>query len=157
MESAKPQKEHEWLQQLVGDWRFEAPSKDPDCNHTGTETVRSIGGLWIQAEGRSQMPDGQPSVMMLTLGYDPQKEKFVGTWLGSMMTYLWVYEGSVDPTGKILSLDTEGPSCSEEGKMAKYREVIEIKDPDHRVFTSSVSGADGKWQTIMTAKYTRVK
>jgi hypothetical protein len=157
MESAKPQKEHEWLQQLVGDWRFEAPSKEPGCSHTGTQTVRSIGGLWIQAEGRSQMPDGQSAVMMLTLGYDPQKGKFVGTWLDTMMAYLWVYEGSLDPTGKILSLDTEGPSFTGNGKMAKYRETIEIKNPDSRVFTSSILGADGKWQTIMTAKYTRVK
>ena len=157
MESAKPQKEHEWLQQLVGEWRFEAPTQELECKHTGTETVRSIGGLWIQAEGRSQMPEGQPSVMMLTIGFDPQKGKFVGTWLGSMMNYLWVYEVSLDPTGKILSMDTVGPSFTDKDKMAKYREAIEIKSADHRVFTSSVLGDDGNWQTFMAAEYKRVK
>ena len=34
--------------------------------------------------------------MIMTLGYDPQKKRFVGTLIGSMMTHLWVYDGALD-------------------------------------------------------------
>ena len=50
--------------------------------------------------------------------YDPQKQRFVGTWIGSMMTYLWVYEGTLDATEKVLTLNAEGPSMGTEGKLA---------------------------------------
>ena len=42
------------------------------------------------------MPDGGPATMIMTLGYDPAKKRFVGTFIGSMMTNLWVYEGELE-------------------------------------------------------------
>lgn len=56
----EPQKEHQWLQQLVGEWTYESecsmePGKPPEkC--TGSESVRSLGGLWVLCEGRGEMP-----------------------------------------------------------------------------------------------------
>lgn len=155
MEVAKPHKEHEWLQKLVGEWRFEPPGKEPGSRIVATESVRSIGELWIQAEARGNMPDGQPFISMLTLGYDPDKRKFVGTWLGSMMTYLWIYEGSLD--GNVLTLDTTGPSFTNKGEMARYQEIIDLRSPDHRVFTSLVMDGDGKWNEINKTDYWRTK
>lgn len=158
---AEPQKEHDWLQKLVGEWTSESecimvPDQPPE-KFTGTDSVRSLGGLWILGEGHGEMPDGGTATMMLTLGYDPQKQRFVGTWIGSMMTNLWVYSGELDTTGKILTLDTEGPDMSTEGKMAKYKDVIEIKSDDHRVLTSHMLGDDGKWNQLVTVNYYRKK
>jgi hypothetical protein len=159
MHKAEPTKEHEWLHQLVGDWAYEheaAPGPDqPKQKFTGTERVRSVGGLWIVAEGQGEMPGGGVARTCLTLGYDPQKQRFVGTWYGSMMYNLWVYEGSLDETGKRLVLETEGPDFAAEGKTASYRETIELLTPDHRIFSSSVRGDDGTWTTFMTAHYRR--
>lgn len=158
---AEPQMEHHWLQKLVGEWTYEAealmePGKPPEkCR--GSETVRSLGGLWILAEGQGAMPGGGAATMVLTLGYDPQKKHYVGTWIGSMMTHLWVYNGELDSDGKTLALDSEGPDMSVEGKMAKFRDVIEFKDHDHRILTSHMLGEDGKWLKIMTADYRRNK
>ena len=54
-----PQKEHEWLQQLVGEWTSEAecvmePGKPPEKSR-GIERVRSLGDLWILAEGQGEI------------------------------------------------------------------------------------------------------
>jgi Protein of unknown function (DUF1579) len=157
----EPQKEHQWLQKLVGEWTSEAdatmgPGKPPE-KFKGTESVRSLGGLWILAEGQGEMPGGGAATTMMTLGYDPQKQRYVGTWIGSMMTHLWIYDGALDAAGRVLTLDAEGPSMVTEGKMAKYQDVIEFKNGDHRVLTSRVLGDDGKWHEFMTANYRRKK
>ena len=74
---AAPQEEHLWLQQLVGEWTSEAemttvPGGPPETCKS-TESVRSLGGLWILAEGRGEMPGGVSATMLMTLGYDPGK------------------------------------------------------------------------------------
>jgi len=149
----EPAPEHRWLQQFVGEWTTEAeaaePGKPPE-KMRGTETVRSIGGFWVQGEGKGQMPGGGEATMQITLGYDPQRQRFVGTWIGSMMAHLWVYEGTLDAAQRVLTLDAEGPSMTEAGKLAKYRDVVEVKSPDHRVLTSHVLGDDGQWHQFMT-------
>jgi hypothetical protein len=73
------------------------------------------------------------------------------------MNQMWVYEGTVDSSGKVLTLNTEGPDMSGKGGTAKYRDSIEFVDDDHRIMTSQMLGADGKWQQFMTAHYCRKK
>lgn len=159
MMTAEPQKEHQWLQKLVGEWMYEAEATmgegKPPEKATGTESVRSLGGLWILAEWQGEMPGGGTATTVLTLGYDPQKKRYVGTWIGSMMTHLWLYDGALDADGRMLTLDTEGPDMAAQGKMTKYRDVIEFKSDDHRVLTSHMLGDDGKWHRIMSADYRR--
>jgi hypothetical protein len=156
---AEAQKEHHWLQQFVGEWVYEAESDagpgEPPMKTKGSESVRSLGGLWVVGEGQGEMPDGRPATSIITLGFDPQKGRFVGTWFGSMMTHLWVYDGELDPAGKVLTLSAEGPSFSGDGKMAKYQDVFTIKSGDHRVLTARVLGDDGQWNEFMTAHYRR--
>jgi hypothetical protein len=50
---SKPQKQHDWLQKLVGDWTLEADA-GADGKTTGTEHVRSLGGLWVVCEGEGK-------------------------------------------------------------------------------------------------------
>ena len=154
----EPHKEHHWLQKLVGEWTYETEVKmgpdQPPEKATGTESVRSLGGLWILAEGQGEMC-GADATTIMTLGYDPQKQRYVGTWIGSMMSYLWLYVGELDAAKKVLTLNSDGPDMIVEGKMAKYRDVIEFDSDDHRVMTSHVLGDDGQWQKFMTANYRR--
>jgi hypothetical protein len=156
---AEPQKEHHWLQKLVGEWTYETeaimgPDQPPEKS-TGTESVRSLGGLWILAEAQGEMPGCGPVTMIITLGYDPEKQRYVGTWIGSMMTYLWMSNGEMDAHERVLTLNSEGPAMSGDGKMAKYKDVIEVKSNDHRVMTSHVLGDDGQWHQFMTVNYRR--
>jgi hypothetical protein len=161
MMQSEPQKEHQWLQRMVGEWTSEAEMKmkpdEPTVKSQGTESVRSLGGLWILAEGKGEMPGCGAATMLLTLGYDPQKKRYVGTWVGSMMTHMWVYDGTIDATGNVLTLDTEGPSMAGDGKMSRYQDVIEFKSDDHRILASQVLGDDGEWHRFMTAHYRRHK
>ncbi|WP_092998444.1 DUF1579 domain-containing protein [Rhizobium sp. NFR07] len=152
MVMAKPRAEHGFLEKLVGSWDV---TSEMSAGVPWVEDVRSLHGLWIVAEGNGDMPgDEGPATTMLTLGFDAAKGKYVGTWLGSMMDYLWVYEGDVEPDGKTLSLYTTGPSMSGEG-MADYRERVTFLSDDHRTFTSAARQADGSWKQFMEAHYHR--
>ena len=152
----QPTKEHQWLQQLAGEWTYEgecviAPGQPP-IRTTGTETTRTLGGFWVITENRGEFM-GMSVTGVMTLGYDPKKQKYVGTWIESMTNYMCRYEGTLDDSGKTLTLNTEGPAMDQPGKMASYREVIELKDKDNKVFTSSIE-RDGKWVQFvkMTSK-----
>ncbi|MDI3282163.1 DUF1579 domain-containing protein [Polyangium sp. 15x6] len=156
----EPNKEHLWLQKLVGEWTYEHDAEmEPGKiqKFTGTEVVRPMGDLWVLCEARGAMPGGANHYMMWTFGYDPSQKAFVGTFIGSMAPYMWVYHGSLDAAEKVLTLDTEGPDFSAEGRMAKYKDIIEIKSADERVLRSEMQGQDGKWTEIMQQNYRRKK
>jgi hypothetical protein len=159
--ASKPQAEHEWLQKLVGTWDAEGEAMmgpdQPANKWKATEIVRSIGGMWVVGEGTGDMPDGGTATTIITLGYDPQKGKYVGTFVASMMANMWVYEGSLDAGGNVLTLDTDGPAMTPEGGTAKYQDIIEFKNNDLRTLTSRMQGPDGQWMQIMTATYRRTK
>jgi hypothetical protein len=94
---------------------------------------------------------------ILTVGFDPTKNKFVGTWIGSPMTNLFVYEGDLDETRTILPLTTTGPKMMDPTKTATYQDVIEIKSSTERLFWSQMLGEDGQWHRLMTIKYLKIK
>ena len=159
MQQPKPESEHLWLQKLVGDWTYEGeahgPPGEPSHAFTGTERVRPLGDVWVVADGLCPAPGGTPAGTMMTLGYNPQTKRFVGTWVGGMMTHLWVYDGSLDAGRRVLTLESDGPSFADPAKSARYRDVITVEADDHRVLTGSVRGDDGRWTTFMTTHYRR--
>ena len=155
----EPQAEHRWLQQLVGAWTLDGEATmgpgQPPATFTGTERVRSLGDLWVLAEGEGEMPGGGTATTLMTLGYDPRTGRYVGTFIGSMMPHLWVYDGALDAEGRVLTLHAEGPDMSAGGKLTQYKDVIEFKSDDHRVLTSHMQDQDGTWQQVMTGHYRR--
>lgn len=161
MELPKPTPEHEWLHQFLGEWTCVMESNmgpdQPPMESKGVDSVRSLGGLWILCEGRGEMPDGSEAPMIFSLGYDTDKQRFVGTFITSCMTRLWVYDGGLDAARKVLTLDCEGPSFTDPTKMTKYQDSFEMVDADHRRLSSQYLGDDGQWHKFMTATYTRKK
>ena len=93
---------------------------------------------------------------MMTVGFDPARGRFVGTFVSSMMTHLWPYDGSLDVERNILSLESEGPSFAGDGTTAKYIDAIELVSDDHRILRASVVGGDGTRNEFMVAHYRRV-
>jgi hypothetical protein len=158
-QAPKPLKEHDWLKQFVGDWESESeamigPDQKMKCK--GTMKAKMLGGFWMISETKGDMM-GVTVDAIQTIGYDPEKKKYVGSWVDSMMNHMWKYEGSVDETGKILTLEAEGPSFTQPGETAKYRDVYEFKGKDQIAVSSSVQTEDGEWTTFMTGTAKRKK
>ncbi|MDE1997169.1 MAG: DUF1579 domain-containing protein, partial [Rhizobiaceae bacterium] len=101
------------------------------------------------------MPGGGAAATLLTLGYDPDRGKYIGTWIGSMMNHMWIYEGNLHEDGRTLVLETNGPDFEHEGQSATYREAITFINDNERTFTSSVRQPDGSWTAFMVANYRR--
>lgn len=155
-----PEKEHEWLASLAGDWEAEGEvhvdADKPPLKTKGTEHARMVGKLWLLAEGHGQFME-MPVSSVLTVGYDPQKKKYIGTWIDSMTAYLWTYEGSLDEERQALTLISEGPCPMRPGEMSKFKEVIELKNKNLKVFTSSMQEENGEWTKLVTVRYHRQK
>lgn len=155
-----PTKEHQWLKRLLGEWTYQsecagAPGGSPQ-KFTGREVVRSIGDLWIQGESRGQMPGGGDAVMVITIGFDPARGRFVGSWIGSMMGHMWVYEGWTEGNDTLV-LEATGPRFDDPSKTTKYRDITEFKGPDERAFRAMMLQEDGSWNQMMSASYRRAK
>jgi hypothetical protein len=154
MQATEPQAQHAWLQKLVGEWTYEVAG---DEKMTGKEIIKPVGPFWIVGESVFTMPGGGEGTSRITVGFDPQKGRFVGTWVGSMMTYLWVYDGALDASGRVLTLAADGPSMAGDGMTASYEDIIEMVSDDHRLFRARVRGAGGEWQPMMSAEYRRLR
>ncbi|MBX3363323.1 MAG: DUF1579 domain-containing protein [Phycisphaeraceae bacterium] len=150
--------DQEWLRQLVGEWdaKFNVYMQpgQPPTEAPGTDTVRTLGEYWVISESTTSMM-GVSFSGILSLGYDPQKKHFAGTWVDSMGGYLWVYTGTLNDAGDTLTLNTQGPSMQDPDMTAHYQEVIRITGDDTRTFTSSVRMEDGSWTKILTIEYRR--
>lgn len=151
-----PTVDHGWLHRLLGDWTYEHACTGPDGQemHTeGRESVRSLGGHWVVGEAEGTMPGGGGARWIMTMGFDNGSGRFRGTWVGSMMGHMFVYDGALSEDGRTLTLDTEGPAFDGQGR-ARYRDVVEMIDDDTRLFRSEVKGPDGNW-TVFTSGTSR--
>ena len=155
-----PQKEHEWLKQFVGEWETSMEAitgpGQPTMKCKGTIQSRALGGFWVVNEIKSEMA-GQAMTGVQTMGYDSAGKKYIGTWVDSMTGHLWKYEGNLDKTGKILTLEANGPSFVEEGKTARFRDVYEFKSKDELLMKSEMQNEKGEWVTFATGNVKRTK
>jgi hypothetical protein len=150
--------EHEVLKSDVGTWDATVESYMPGAptpmTSKGTETNSLLGGLWLVTDFKAEMM-GTPFQGHGVTGYDPNKKKYVGTWVDTMSSGLLLSESSWDAATKTMTGTTEGPDMS--GQVQKMKSVVTYKDPDTRVFTMSGTGPDGKDVKFMTITYKRKK
>jgi uncharacterized protein YndB with AHSA1/START domain len=155
--------EHGWLHRLLGEWSYAIecmppPGQDGPMRASGVERVRSLGGYWVIGEAEGTAPGGGDGVFrsVITMGFDPDTRRFKGSWAGSMMPHMFLYDGALDAEGRVLTLDAEGPSFTGEGT-ARYRDIVELRGEDHRLLISEVQGQDGGWTRIMTGEFRRLR
>lgn len=156
--SEPPPRDHQWLKGLVGEWtttwRLYVQPDQPPAESVGTDSVRAIGDHWVVAEAGSTMM-GIPFSGLMSLGYDAELEGFHGTWIDSFGGRLWVYKGTLSDAGDTLTLETEGPSPMNPGKVVRYREAMRITGPDTRTFTSTYEAGNDEWVTLVVVEFRR--
>ena len=148
---AKPQTEHKWLDQLVGQWSFEHVCTMPDGSMSktpGTMTCRSLGGLWLICESHGQSSEGEWSSIM-TLGLSVQE-------LANTATRLRL---STKTTG-CLPVSTKarkatGSRLCQANTGGVFRNARLCHITDEILMTSRIQGDDGKWITFMSGTATR--
>ena len=159
---AKPSAEHGFFTPMIGQWTMEnhceGESGQTKVIATGRVSIRSLAGMWfiIETSGDGNEHHPEPWSSQITVGYDPQKKAYVGIFVGSMMTHLWIYEGQRDESKPCVSLYVEGPRCEGTG-MAQYRDSIEIVSDDHWILRSEIQNDDGSWKQFMIGHHHRVK
>ncbi len=150
--------EHEILKHDVGTWDATVESFMPGDAQPmvskGVETNDLVGGLWLVTDFKSDMM-GQPFLGHGVSGWDPNKKRYVGTWVDTMSTGLGLSESTYDAATKTMTGTFEGPDPT--GQVMKMKAVVVNKDPDTRVFTMSGPGPDGKDMTYMRITYVRRK
>ncbi|HMO36904.1 MAG TPA: DUF1579 domain-containing protein [Gemmatales bacterium] len=154
----EPVSQHQWLQQFCGSWTYQhscltGPDSPPSVS-TGKTTVASVGELWIQMISEFEMEPGKQEQSIITLGYDPARGAFVGTFIASMMYKLWLYEGQLDSASRVLTLKAEGPNFTGDGN-ANYEDIIELVDSNSFRFRSRIQNKDGSWTQFMDGTYHR--
>jgi hypothetical protein len=153
-------KEHEWLRQFIGEWtsRGEGTAEpgQPAMTCEGTTSSRPLGEFWVVSTIQIEMSGVRVDAFQ-TLGYDPNKKKYISTWIDSMVNHMWLSEGTVDTSGRILTLEADGPHMLVPGKTARFRDTYEFKSKDEIATTSSILGDDGKWVAFMTGTLKRNK
>lgn len=166
---ALPTENHHWLKKLLGDWNFTHNcdvKSDGSENSTGQPSVisgkmttRMIGELWIELECSGDHPDKQGWTSKFQLGFDSTKNQFVGSFIASMMSNLWIYEGTLNPEGNVLTLNTSGPACDasgqSDGSTANYQDIVELINDDLWTLTSQIQLPDGSWAEFMRSEHRR--
>ena len=122
----------------------------------GTETVKIIGdGMWLVTDFESVMA-GAPFTGHGVTGFDAKKNKYVGIWVDSMSPHAMHMEGSMDASGKKMTMTGDAPDPAT-GKMIKHTMTETYLDADTREFVMSVPGPDGKAMDMMKIVYKRRK
>lgn len=158
MPMIKPTAEHAILEQLAGEWdatmKMDFPGVQPSKGTMSTKL--GMNGLWLVGDYKTDNFMGSPFTGHALTGYDPEKGKYVGTWIDSMTMALGVQEGTYDAATKTLTMESKGldPMSGEEVTM---KMVTKVQDKDHHTFEMYSPGPDGSDMLALTIEYVRKK
>jgi len=154
---------HQLLKKDVGTWDAEftfwpAGPESESITVPAVEKNSMLGNLWLVSEFRCKMM-GQDFIGQGQYGYDPLKEKYVGTWVSTMNPTLSTMEGTYDEKTKTLTLMSEN-TCMITHQPFKAKQVQKWIDDDHKVFTMYMQepgNPESDFAKAMEIKYTRQK
>lgn len=154
-EMPQPQAEHRRLAQTVGTWdaSIQTVGMDGKLHESKGISVRRMGpgDFWVIDDFQGEM-NGVPFTGHGALGYDPQRHLYVQSWI-SMTPMLMVLTGTLDGTGKVLTMTGEGPGI--DGTPIKMRNVTTWTGADASTLEVFVVLPDGSETKSMTIHYTR--
>ena len=153
--------EHKGLATEVGEWDAEitlwyTPDAEP-VKSKGMETNRMLGGVWLISDFEGEAA-GEKFQGHMQLGYDPQKKKYVGTWIDTMSPYLQTMEGDYDKATHTSTMLSKGVDI-QTGKPSTSKNITRYEGEDAKTFEMHMplEGQEGKWWKMMEIKYKRRK
>jgi len=106
---AKPGAPHKLLAGLEGSWTTRTKAwmgGDKPVETTGTCVQKMIlGGRYLQQEYSGEMMGESFSGINL-IGFDNQSQKFVSTWIDTMSTGIYYFEGKASADGKTITQES---------------------------------------------------
>ena len=142
------QPEHGVLKKDAGTWtasmKMWTGGEEP-IEATGIEVNKMIGDLWVSSTFEAEI-FGQKFTGSGTFGYDPEKKKYIGSWVDSMTPYVSHMEGTYDADSKTMTLATKGKDPS--GSPTEGKNVAVYKDKDTRIFTMYMKQGDKMVKTM---------
>lgn len=153
-----PGPQHKMLTSMAGTWAvagkfWQKDATKPPMETTGTAEIKAMGDLWVTQDFSGSFM-GKPFVGHGIDGYDLTKNKYVGTWVDSMGTYMMNSEGTADASGKVMTYTANDfdPMTTKTGTV---KEVVKIDSDKQHTMTMYKTGADGKDVKMMELVYTR--
>lgn len=155
-----PGPEHKMLEPLVGTWHanvkmWHDPSQSPHESEGTLMRKAILGGRFIQEEFAGKLMD-QPFEGRGTIGYDRAKQKYVTTWMDSMMTTLQLSYGVYDPASKTWTFKAE-ETCPITGQRVKIRDTLRVVSADEQQLQMFRQMGDEKEMRMMEINLTRKK
>lgn len=154
-----PGEEHKILEKMAGSWStvtksWSAPDKAPIESLGVCVQELILGGRFLKQECSGDMMGTEFTGIGFT-GYDNVEKKYVSTWMDSLGTAIYVFEGKADPGGRCFT-----QTCSHvdpvRGPM-KWRSVCAVKDENTMTFVMYGAPVGGKEEKMMEMTYTRRK
>ena len=152
-----PGAQHRLLASMAGSWDTKIRSwMEPGTlpmESTGTSEQKMIlGRRFLQQEFTGEMMGGTFTGIGVT-GYDNHTKKYVSTWMDSMGTGIFFFEGTGSADGKTITQESRYDDPIK-GPM-KWRSVTKIVDANTHVFEMFGTDKSGKEEKMMEITYTR--
>ncbi len=154
---ATPGPHHKQLASKVGTWTTKTkswmdPTQPPMESIGSCRNTMLLDGRFLHEECTGSMM-GQPFTGIGLNGYDNHTHKYVSTWMDSMGTGIYLFEGTASADGKTI---TQLSSYDDpmEGHM-KLRAVTTIVDENSHIFEMFSTGKSGKEAKMMEIMYAR--
>ena len=162
MKLTSPSEHHDKLQTFVGLWDVTSkfwmdPNAPPSVSAGTSEVIWILDGRFIQENYQSTIQMGENTVAfegLGLLGYDNQKQQYVGTWADTMSTSLITLVGQFDSEGKIMTSVSQY-ICPMTGQPTKSRMVSTITNEDEHLFEIFQTGPDGQERKTIEIAYKR--
>jgi hypothetical protein len=153
-----PQPEHELLERLAGEWRFERQSLShegatPQTLGTGTISAELVGGFFVVSRWSGTVYGAEYKAVQ-TLGYDLEGNQYAGYWIDSFLNFRWELAGTVDHASKELTVTTRGPAPT--GGTTAFRERYQFNSADAITILGEMRRGED-WVGLTTTRLTRLR
>ena len=155
---AVPSVAHALLAKMEGSWSVKSicwmnPGSPVESSGT-SEQKMVLDGRFLQQEFSGDMA-GSPFSGIGYVGYDNHTGKYVSTWMDSMGTGIYYFEGTAGGDGRTIT-----QTCNYDDPVqgpVKWRSVTKLVDDDTLEFEMFTTNASGKEEKMAEMTYTRSK